>query len=56
MGMADALVGTGTGDELFLTGNFLSNWTVESYDIDLTVQSEAQRLLRYTGSALEPRV
>jgi len=50
-----ASVGTGTGYELCLTGNFLSNWMVESYDIDPTVQNEAQRFLRYTGSALEPR-
>ena len=50
-----ASVGTGTGYELFHTGKFLSNWTVESYDIDLTVQNEAQRFLRYTGLALEPR-
>jgi SAM-dependent methyltransferase len=50
-----ASIGTGTGYELYLTGKILPHWAVESYDIDPTVQTEAQRFLQYTGSDLNPR-
>jgi len=42
-------IGTGTGYELRRMGALPAGWTIESYDIDETVQAEAKHFLDYFG-------